>query len=84
MPNGCRKVREEDKNRPNISNGITANYSTVVVANNIEGNISNSVTISEEVKSDAIDLINSIKEVVSVGENEAVWICVSESTVLLL
>ena len=57
-----KKVREEEKNRPNISNGITANYSTVVVANNIEGNISNSVTISEEVKSDAIDLINSIKD----------------------
>lgn len=63
-----KKVREEEKNRPNISNGITANYSTVVVANNIEGNISNSVTISEEVKSDAIDLINSIKEVVSEDE----------------
>lgn len=63
-----KKVREEEKNRPNISNGITANYSTIVVANNIEGNISNSVTISEEVKSDAIDLINSIKEVVSEDE----------------
>lgn len=59
-----RKVREEGKNQPNVVNGITANYSTVVVANNIEGNISNNVDISEEIKSDALDLINSIKEVV--------------------
>jgi hypothetical protein len=66
-----KKVHEEEKNGPNIPSGITANYSTVVVANNIEGNISNSVTISEDVKNDAIDLINSIKEVVSVDENEA-------------
>ncbi len=65
-----RKVREEGKNQPNV-NGITANYSTVVVANNIEGNISNNVEISEEVKSDALDLINSIKEVVLVAGNES-------------
>lgn len=67
-----RKVREEGKNQPNVVNGITANYSTVVVANNIEGNISNNVDISEEVKSDALDLINSIKDVVSTDENEAI------------
>lgn len=66
-----RKIREEGKKRPNLANGITANYSTVVVANNIEGNIGNNINISEEVKSDALDLINSIKEVVSVAGNEA-------------
>ena len=66
-----KKVREEEKNRPNLSNGITANYSTVVVANNIEGNISNNIDISEEVKRNAIDLIDSIKEVVSFAGNEA-------------
>ena len=42
------------------------------MANNIEGNISNNVDISEEVKSDALDLINSIKDVVSTDENEAI------------
>lgn len=66
-----KKVREEEKNRPNFANGITANYSTVVVANNIEGNINNNINISEEVKSDALDLINAIKEVVSVAGNES-------------
>lgn len=66
-----RKVREEGKNQPNLVNGITANYSTIVVANSIEGNISNNVDISEEVKNDAIDLINSIKEIISVDGNEA-------------
>lgn len=66
-----RKVREEGKNQPNLVNGITANYSTIVVANSIEGNISNNVDISEEVKSYAIDLINSIKEIISVDGNEA-------------
>lgn len=60
-----KKVREEEKKRPDISNGITANYSTVVVANNIEGTVNNSITINQNVKNDAMDLINSIKEIVS-------------------
>lgn len=41
------------------------------MANNIEGNINNNINISEEVKSDALDLINAIKEVVSVAGNES-------------
>ena len=51
-----KKVCEEEKNRPDISNGIMANYSTVVVANSIEG---------------AMDLINSIKEVVSTDSSDS-------------
>lgn len=41
------------------------------MANNIEGNINNNINISEEVKSDALDLINAIKEVISVAGNES-------------
>ena len=66
-----KKVRLEEKNRPDISNGITANYSTVVVTNSIEGTISNNITINEDVKNDAMDLINSIKEIVSTDSSDA-------------
>ena len=66
-----KKVCEEEKNRPDISNGIMANYSTVVVANSIEGAISNNITINEDVKNDAMDLINSIKEVVSTDSSDS-------------
>ncbi|MFR5618098.1 MAG: hypothetical protein ACLTJ5_04365 [Clostridium sp.] len=48
-----------------------ANYSTVVVANSIEGAISNNITINEDVKNDAMDLINSIKEVVSTDSSDS-------------
>lgn len=63
-----KQVREEEKERPNIANGITANYSTVVVANNIEGSISNTVSINDEQRNDAIELIKTIKELVLEGD----------------
>lgn len=61
----------EQKDKPQSVNGITANYSTVVVANNIEGRISNNVNINEEVKTDAIDLVNSIKDIFSSSMKES-------------
>lgn len=64
-------VREEDKEKPISSNGITANYSTVVVANNIDGNISNQITISEDLKKDAIELIYAIKESINTSHHES-------------
>lgn len=56
------KLHEEENNRLKEMNGITANYSTVVVANNIDGAISNNVSISQEMQKDALDIIDSIKE----------------------
>ena len=67
----CYDKKVCEKNRPDISNGIMANYSTVVVANSIEGAISNNITINEDVKNDAMDLINSIKEVVSTDSSDS-------------
>lgn len=58
-------VREEEKNKPSASNGITANYSTVVVANNIDGTVNNNITINEETQNDAMELLCSIKEMMS-------------------
>ena len=63
------KLHEEENNRPKEMNGITANYSTVVVANNIDGAISNNVSISQEMQKDALDIIDSIKENISDDEN---------------
>lgn len=60
-----KKVREEEKNMPKTMSGITANYSTVVVANNIDGTISNNININEETKKDALDLVSSIKDTIS-------------------
>lgn len=63
--------REEKKENPFPSNGITANYSTVVVANSVDGNISNQVIITENVKNDAIDLIYAIKEAIPISDLES-------------
>lgn len=64
-------IREEKKREPIAPNGITANYSTVVVANSIDGNISNKITISEGIKKDAIDLIDAIKESCQISNIES-------------
>lgn len=55
-------VRDESKNKNSSSGGITANYSTVVVGSTVDGSISTQVTISENIKSDAVELIASIKD----------------------
>ncbi len=57
-----KKVREEEKDKPKTMSGITANYSTVVVANHVEGTISNNIKINEETKKEALDLVSSIKD----------------------
>lgn len=62
-------VREEEKGKP-IANGITANYSTVVVANSVDGNISNQVSINEDIKNDVVELIYEIKELLQESEIE--------------
>lgn len=63
-----KKVREEEKSKPKTMNGITANYSTVVVANTIDGAISNNININEETKKDALDLVSSIKDTISAND----------------
>lgn len=65
-------VRDEEKEKPNALNGITANYSTVVVANNVDENISNQVTINEDIKKDAVELINAINEAVQESNLEGI------------
>lgn len=60
-----KKAREEEKDKPKTMSGITANYSTVVVANNIDGTISNNININEETKKDALELVSSIRDTFS-------------------
>lgn len=55
-------LREEARSNPNPFGGITANYSTVVVGSNVDGNISTQNLINEETQKDAIELIAAIKE----------------------
>lgn len=57
-----RAVRAESKDTYTTSGAITANYSTVVVGSNIDGNISTQVTINEGEKNDTVELIAAIKE----------------------
>lgn len=61
-------VREESKNMPIQTGGITANYSTVVVGSNVDGAISTHNVIDSETEKDAIELISGIKETLN---NEA-------------
>lgn len=61
-------VREESKNMPIQTGGITANYSTVVVGSNVDGAISTHNVIDSETEKDAIELISVIKETLN---NEA-------------
>ena len=61
-------VREEEKGQPSTSGNITANYSTVVVASNVDGNISTQVTINEGTKNDAVELITAIKDALSTSD----------------
>lgn len=60
-----RAVRAESKDIYTTSGTITANYSTVVVGSNIDGNVSTQVTINEGEKNDAVELIAAIKEALS-------------------
>ena len=60
-------VREESKNMPIQTGGITANYSTVV-GSNVDGAISTHNVIDSETEKDAIELISVIKETLN---NEA-------------
>lgn len=57
-------VMAQEKEQSNVStaSGITANNSTVVVANTIEGNISNQVLIEDSTKSESLDLLKTIRE----------------------
>lgn len=66
------QVKIEDKSNP-MPMGITANYSTVVVANKVEGDVSNVVTINEQINREALDIVDSIKETLIQNkmENEA-------------
>ena len=64
-------IREEEKEKPITTNGITANYSTVVLANSVDGNISNQITISGDVKNDAVELIYAIKEAIQTSDLES-------------
>lgn len=48
-------VREESKNMPTQTGGITANYSTVVVGSNVDGAISTHNVINSETEKDAIN-----------------------------
>lgn len=57
-----RTVREEEKGKSAALGGITANYSTIVVGSNVNGNISTQVTINDSIKNDAVELIAAIKE----------------------
>jgi len=70
-----RSIREEEKANPNAHGGITANYSTVVVGSNVDGNISTQVTVNDSTKNEAIGLIAAIKESLQendVGEKEEI------------
>lgn len=66
------QVKEEAKEKP-MPMGITANYSTVVVANKVDGDISNVVTINEQVRKEALDIVDSIRETLEENkiENES-------------
>lgn len=58
-------VRDESKDNNPSSGGITANNSTVVIGSTVEGNISTQVAISEGIKSEALELISSIKDLLN-------------------
>lgn len=58
-------VRDESKDNNPPAGGITANNSTVVIGSTVEGNISTQVTINEDTKNEAVELIASIKDLLN-------------------
>lgn len=54
-------ICDEKKNEPINSGGITANYSTVVVAQTVGGAVSNNVEINEGTVKQALEIVATIK-----------------------
>ncbi len=63
-------LREEEKDKPTTQSGITAAYSTVVIGSNIDGNVTNNVTISNDIKADAEELITEIRDTLQIEKLE--------------
>lgn len=55
-------AQEKEQSNVSTATGITATNSTVVVANTIDGNISNHVYIEEGLKADSLELLKTIRE----------------------
>lgn len=63
-------VRMEEKDKPVAQTGITANNSTVVIGSKVDGNISTQVSIDNYTKTDAEELIATIRDTLQLEELE--------------
>ena len=61
-------IRKEDAAKPAIPPSFTAHNSTVVISSHIEGDVSNEVSITENQKADAKELINEIRNALDVTD----------------
>lgn len=69
----CFEKAEKRENKENPNYGvINATNSTVVVANKVDGDVSNTVSINEDTKQNAMSIIESLKEIIqeSVSSNQ--------------
>jgi len=55
-------VRKEEAEKPAVAPSFTAHNSTVVIGSHVEGDVSNKVSITENQKADAKELIDAIRE----------------------
>lgn len=61
-------VRKEETEKPVATPSFTAHQSTIVIGSHVEGNINNQVSITENQKSDANDLIAEIGAALAVAD----------------
>lgn len=54
--------REEQKSKPMETPSFTAHNSTVVIGSTVDGNVTTNVSISEATKTDAVEIISAIKD----------------------
>lgn len=58
-------LRKEETTKPTSTPSFTAHQSTIVIGSHVEGNVSNQISITENQKTDAHDLITAIREAIA-------------------